>query len=183
MNDKHYLWRTYAVARTLGKIFLLALVIAIFMVFAGEKDTARAAEKAVSGTLVVDGKKIDLVYAYVDRVDPSEPIIVLSNKPLPAEAIPFIPEKLVKEQKIYAVAFSVSQKDRKLTNNYGMLSNPGDSSQVGLGRVEEGRINLTISRLDENVIEGKVMTAEPVKLSYISYSFDLSFKAGEGKGR
>jgi hypothetical protein len=137
----------------------------------------------VTGTLTVDGRKIDLVYAYVDRVDPAEPIVVLSSKPLPADAIPFIPEKLVNEQKIYAIAFSVSRKEKKLTNNYGMLSSPGEAAQVGLGRVEEGRVKLTITRIDDKGIEGKIATAKPVTLSYISYSFDLSFKAAQSKDK
>lgn len=166
-----------------GNTVLAVLVMAAIMFFAGGQGIGQAADKVVSGTLTVDGKKIDLAYVYVDRIDPSEPIVVLSSKPLPAGAVPFIPEKLVKEQKIYAVAFSVSQKDKKLTNTYGMLSNPGDSSQVGLGRAEEGGVKLTITRLDDNVIEGKISTTKPVKLSYISYSFDLSFKASPRKGK
>ena len=147
----------------------------------GKPVSAASPEKAVSGSLTIDGKKYNLVYAYVDEVQPDEPIIVLSDKPLPAEAIPFIPEKLVKEQKIHAIAFSVSRKDKKLTNTYGMLSNPGESSQVGIGRVEEGNLKFSIKRLDDSGIEGKIATLKPVKLTSISYSFDLSFKAGLGK--
>ncbi len=183
MNFKKTSGRTDAVAHAVAKIFFAVLIMAAIMIFSCGQEAAQAAEKAVSGTLTVDGKKIELGYAYVDRTDPAEPIIVLSSKPLPADAIPFIPEKLIKEQKIYAVAFSVSQKDKKLTNTYGMLSNPGESPQVGLGRVEEGRVKLTITRLDDAAIEGKISTVKPVKLSYIAYSFDLSFKASPGKGK
>jgi hypothetical protein len=140
-----------------------------------------AAAGPVSGTLTVDGKKIVPAYACVDRTDPDEPIIVISNKPLPADAVPFIPEKLLKQQGIYAVAFSVSRKDKKLTNTYGMLSSPGNASQVGLGRVEEGKVKLTIGRLDDDVIEGRITTIKPVSLPYISYSFDLTFRIGPAK--
>jgi hypothetical protein len=143
--------------------------------------SAGSPEKNVSGSLTVDGKNVALVYAYVDETQPDEPIVVLSDKPLPADAIPFVPEKLVKEQKIHAIAFSVSRQDKKLTNTYGMLKYPGNASGVGLGRVEEGRMTLAIKKLDGSMLEGKIATTKPVKLSYISYSFDLSFKVGLGK--
>ena len=144
---------------------------------------AAAPEKNISGTMTINDEKIDLVYAYVDASDADEPIVVLSDKPLPADAIPFIPEKFIKEQKVHAIAFSVSSKDKKLTNTYGMLSNPSEWPQVGLGRVEEGKTTLTVTRLDADVIEGKIATPKPVKLPYISYSFDLSFKAEVDKSR
>jgi hypothetical protein len=64
----------------------------------------------------------------------------------------------VKQKGIYAVAFSVSRKDRKLTHTYGMLSSPGDATQVGLGRVEEERVRLSITRLEDDVIEGRITT-------------------------
>jgi hypothetical protein len=170
-----------AVSSATLKVVLGMLVLAASTFPSGISGRAQAAETAVSGTFTVDGKKIALAYAYLDRSDPTEPIVVLSNKPLPAAAIPFIPEKLIKDQKIYAIAFSVSQKDRKLSNTYGMLSSPGDATQVGLGRVEEGEVLLSLTRLDDKVIEGKIATAKPVTLSYISYSFDLSFKAAPEK--
>lgn len=137
---------------------------------------AASAEKNVSGSLVVDGKKIELLYAYIDNVQPDEPIVVLSSKPLPQEAIPFVSEKLIKEQNIYVLAFSISGKDKKLTNTYGMLKYPENATGVGLRRVEEGGVSLTVNRLDADIIDGKIATTKPVKLSYISYSFDLVFK-------
>jgi len=175
--------RTAPVSRAKSHASVATFIMAVIVVLAGVNGIAISAESPVSGTLIVDGKKTALAFAYVDRTDPAEPIIVLSNKPLPANAIPFIPEKLVKQKGIYAVAFSVSQKDKKLTNTYGMLSSPGDATQVGLGRVEEGRVKLSITRLDDNVIEGQIATAKPVKLSYISFSFDLSFRVSPAKGK
>jgi hypothetical protein len=71
--------------------------------------------------------------------------------------------------------------EQKLTNTYGMLSNPGDSPQVGLGRVESGTVRLEIKRLDAHMIEGEIATVKPLKLSFISYAFNLSFRAELGK--
>src|SRR5215471_14452669 len=79
----------------------------------------------VSGKMTIDGKPVALRYAYRDDTDPEEPIVVLSDQTLPAEAVPFVPEKLVKEKQLHALAFSVSRKDRKLTNTFGKLYCPG----------------------------------------------------------
>jgi len=144
----------------------------------GFMPEARAGErKSVSGTLNLDGKAVALEYAYVDESDAEEPIVVLSDKPLPAEAIPFLPEKLVKEKAIHAVAFSVSRKDKTLTNTYGKVYGPGHEMGVGLGRVEDNRIRLLIKQLDASAIEGTVATIKPVVLSFVTYSFDLTFHA------
>ena len=137
----------------------------------------KTVSKEVSGTLTVDGKTVALEHAYMDVSDPDEPIVFLCDKALPAEAVPFVPEKLVKEKQLYAVAFSVSGKDGKLTNTYGKVHAPGHEIGVGLGRVEEGRLKLTVSRLDASHIDGTVSTVKPVGLSYITYSFDLKFRA------
>jgi hypothetical protein len=137
--------------------------------------------REVSGTLIFDGKTIPLEHASVDETDEAEPIVVLSDKALPPEAVPFLPEKLVKEKAVHAVAFSVSRKDKTLTNTFGKVYGPGHESGVGLGRVEDGGIKLVIRRLDGSVIEGTITTVKPVVLSYVSYSFDLTFRAPAGK--
>jgi hypothetical protein len=146
-----------------------------------QTTSAESAAKNVSGTLNVDGKKVALEYAYVDETDADEPIVVLSDKPLAGEAIPFLPEKLVKEKKVHAVAFSISRKDKKLTNTYGKVYYPGHELGVGLGRIEDGNTKLTIKRLDNSIIEGKIATTKTVKFSDVAYSFDLTFKVDSGK--
>ncbi len=153
-----------------------ALWSVLLVVGMGRGAGASPAEKSVTGTLTVDGKAITLIYAYVDEMDANEPIVVLSDKPLPAEAIPFIPEKMVKEKGVCAIAFSISRKDQKLSNTYGKIHCPGHELGVGLGRVEDGNLKLTIKRLDASKIEGSIATVKPMKLSYISYSFDLVFR-------
>ena len=140
-----------------------------------------AEPKEASGTLVLDGKTVALEHAYVDESDGDEPIVVLSDKALPPDAIPFIPEKLVKEKGIHAVAFSVSRKDKRLTNTFGKVYGPGHEAGVGLGRVEDERVRLAIQRLDGSAIEGTIKTVKPVVLSFASYAFDLTFRAPAGK--
>lgn len=156
-------------------VLMFVSMIALIGVLGFLSTDSMAAEKAVTGSLTVNGKKVQLLYAYVDTVQPAEPIIVLSNKPLPQEAIPFVSAKLVKDQDLYVIAFTISSKDKKLINGYGMLNYPG-SEGVGFGRVEDGGLRLSINKLDDNVIEGKISTAKPVKLSETAYSFDLAFK-------
>lgn len=132
----------------------------------------------VSGRMTIDGKAVTLLHVYRDDTDPEEPIVVLSDQPLPPEAVPFIPARLVKEKQIHALAFSVSGKDRKLTNTFGKVYCPGHEMGVGLGRVEEGDVALTIDRLDATAIAGRISTVKPVKLSSVAYEFDLKFRTG-----
>jgi len=165
-----------------------SILAACFLVGFGVSRPSRAAgsspaaASSVSGTITVDGKTIPLTHAYVDESDPDEPIVVLSDEPLPPEAVPFIPEKLVKDG-LHAVAFSVSRKDGKLTNGFGKLYCPGHELGVGFGRVEDGNVALAVGRLDSTGIEGRFTTPRPVKLSYIAYSFDLNFRAAPREGR
>jgi hypothetical protein len=162
----------------------LALVCPLLCALGFSVQTLPAAAspgKEASGTVTVDGKKVEIEHAYLDVTDPEEPIIVLSDKALPPGAIPFIPEKLVKEQQLHAVAFSISRKDGKLTNTFGKLYCPGHEFGVGLGRVEEGVLSLAVRSLDASTVEGSVATVKPVKLSYITYSFELKFRATAGK--
>ena len=161
---------------------LATLAVVCALARAGLAGSARAADpKSVSGTLTLDGKSVPLAYAYVDETDATEPIVVLSDQALPAAAIPFLPEKLVREKGIHAVAFSVSRKDKTLTNTYGKVQGPGHEMGVGLGRVEDGQVKLTIKRLDASMIEGSIATVKPVALSSVSYAFDLTFRATPAK--
>ena len=134
----------------------------------------------VAGKMTIDGKPVVLRFAYRDDTDPDEPIVVLSDQALPAEAVPFVPGKLVKDKQLHALAFSVSRKDRKLTNTFGKVYCPGHEMGVGLGRVEEGSVALTIDRLDAASIAGRISTVKPVELSYVAYEFDLAFRTGSG---
>ena len=168
----------------------LAIFLALCLFLAGgvshratASGGASGAASSVSGTVTVDGEATPLHYAYLDRTDPEEPIVVLSDKPLPADAIPFIPEKLVKETRLHAVAFSVSRKDGKLTNTFGKLYCPGHESGVGFARVEDGNVSLAIKRIDASGIEGRFWTPKPVKLSFIAYAFDLTFRAAAGASK
>jgi hypothetical protein len=138
------------------------------------------AGKMVTGTLTVDGNSVPLEHAYLDLTDAEEPIVVLSDQPLPANAIPFLSEKLVKDKKVHAIAFSISRKTRTLSNTFGKVYCPGHELGVGWGRVEDGNVRLTIQRLEAAAVEGSIATTKTVKLSDISYSFELTFKAKSG---
>lgn len=165
-----------------NSLFLIYACFCVLMLSGGVQPVSAASpEKGVSGYLNVNGGKVKLVYAYVDEVQPDDLIIVLSDQPLPAEAIPFLPEKLVKEKKVHAIVFSISRKDKKLINNYDKVHYPGHEMGVGMGRVEDGKVALTIKKLDATVIEGTIATPKQVKFSDVSYSFDASFKVSLGK--
>ncbi len=142
-----------------------------------------AAEDKVSGSLNLGDEKIQLKYAYVDVAQPTEPVVVLSDQPLPQTAIPFVPEKLVTEKNIHAIVFSVSTKDRTLPHS-GMLALhiPGHG-QVGMGNVEDGNVKLVITRLDDSRMEGTIATTKVMDVvkSVPPYSFTLTFAVNLGK--
>lgn len=167
-----------------NSLFFIRVCFCVLMLSGGAQlAIAESSGKDVSGTLNVNGAKINLVHAYVDEADADEPIVVLSDKPLPAEAIPFLPQKLVNEQKVHAVAFSISSKDKKLTNTYGKVHYPGEEMGVGMGRVEDGKVTLVITRFDANMIEGRIATPKQVVFSDVSYAFDASFKVRLGSNK
>ena len=141
------------------------------------------AEKPVSGRLEIDGKTYALEHAYVDEADGEEPIVVLSDRPLPPEAIPFLSAKLVQEKDVHAIAFSLSRKSKALTNTFGKVWDPGHELGVGIGRVEDGNVKLAVTALSPSAIEGRISTVKPVKLSFITYAFDVTFKAKAGAGK
>ena len=163
-------------------ILSAALLIVLGIPGSGPTMSAASSGNPVSGSLVVDGKSVALEHAYLDVTDPDEPIVVLSDKALPRAAVPFIPEKLVKDDHLYAVAFSLSRKDGKLTNTFGKVYCPGHELGVGLGRVEDGNVSLAVTRNDATEVDGSVATVKPVKLSSISYAFSLTFHAMTGGG-
>lgn len=99
---------------------VMSIAVCGVLLLLGTVSRAAAGEpKSVSGTVTLNGKAVALLYAYVDEKDAAEPIVVLSDQPLPVGSIPFLPEKLVKEKAVHAIAFSVSRKDKTLTNTYG----------------------------------------------------------------
>jgi hypothetical protein len=69
--------RTAAVSRAKSHASVAVFIVAGFVALAGGHGVASSAVSPVSGTLIVDGKKTAPAFAYVDRTDPSEPIIIL----------------------------------------------------------------------------------------------------------
>ena len=142
-----------------------------------------AAENKVSGVLNLGDEKIELKNAYVDMTQPTEPIVVLSDQPLPPSAIPFIPEKLVTDKNVHAIAFSVATKGRALPHSGMLLLHIPGHGQVGMGNAEDGNIKLVISRLDGSRMEGTIATTKVIHVvqSVPPYSFALTFAVDLGK--
>ncbi|HEY6098014.1 MAG TPA: hypothetical protein VIW03_01200 [Anaeromyxobacter sp.] len=141
------------------------------------------AQKSVSGKLEIDGKTYALEHAYVDEADGEEPIVVLSDRSIPPETMPFLSANFVKEKKVHAIAFSLSRESKALTNTFGKVWAPEHEIGVGIGRVEDGNVKLTVTLISPTAIEGRIATVKPVKLSFVSYAFDLTFKAKAGGGK
>jgi hypothetical protein len=143
---------------------------------------AVAQGNAVTGSLILNKNKIKLAYAYVDLDNPEEPVIVLSDKTLPAEnfSIGLLSENYIRQKKVHAVLFSLSPKEKKLSGSLNFLYFPGKKSHfVALGNKTE----LTLTRFDDTGITGKYLTPKPVVEDFdeVTFSFDASFQVNLGK--
>ena len=156
------------IARFAAVVYVTVLAFVFFSVAC----IASAAD--ISGTLEINKKKFKLSHGYVDVSKPDEPVIVLSDKPLPPDQIPFLDADYAVKKKVHAVIFSVVANDKKL----------GDMKFVYLGEAAEipftifsgDAISLQVNKIDASRIEGKIKTLQSVKLSLLTYAFDASFK-------
>lgn len=149
------------------------LVLGAFLVSFGAAFVAAAAAPAsVSGSMTVNGKKVPLVKIYVDE-SPDDIIVLLAAKDVPADVVPFVGEEVARKEKIYAVALTISRKDRAITAGFNGIFYPGpDMGYAGLA-IENAKLDL--KRFDATVIEGRAFTPKPVVLSDLTYDFDVSF--------
>ncbi len=128
----------------------------------------------VSGTLEINKKKFKLAHGYIDMVQPEEPVIVLSDKPLPEEQIPFLNADYVVKNKVHAVVFGIVSKDKKISDmRWVYLGGDGD---IPVTVFPEDIISLDLKQADESVVEGKIKTVRPKTLTDLTYSFNASFK-------
>ena len=134
--------------------------------------TASAAD--VSGTLEINKKKFKLAYGYIDMVQPEEPVIVLSDKPLPEEQVPFLNADYAVKNKVHAVIFGIVAKDRKISDmRWVYLGGDGD---IPVTVFPEDIISLDLKQADDSVVEGKIKTVRPKTLTDLTYSFTANFK-------
>lgn len=134
-----------------------------------------AAAADVSGTLEINKKKFKLVHGYIDMVKPEEPVIVLSDKPLPAEQVPFLNADYAVKNKVHAVVFVIIAKDKKISKELALLYTGGDYDSPAVGFPDD-IISLDLKRIDETIVEGKIKTIRPKTLTDLTYSFTATFK-------
>jgi hypothetical protein len=137
-----------------------------------------------SGSLTLNNEKIKLVFAYVDLVNPEEPIIVLSDKALPPGdfSISMLTESYIRQKKVHAVIFSLSPMEKKLSGSLNFLYFPGKKSHfIALGNNAE----LSLTRFDGTAIIGKYKTPKPVIETFdeAKFSFDASFEVNLGNAQ
>jgi hypothetical protein len=133
-----------------------------------------AASANVSGTLEINKKKFKLTHGYIDMVRPEEPVIVLSDKPLPKEQIPFLNADYVIKNKVHAVVFGIVSKDRKISDMRWVYL--GGEAEIPVTVFPEDIISLDLKRADETIVEGKIKTTKPKTLTDLTYAFTAAFK-------
>jgi hypothetical protein len=139
---------------------------------------------SASGSLTLNKVTIKLTYAYADMVNPEEPIIVLSNQPLPSDdfSISVLSENYVREKKVHAIIFSLSPKEKNLSGSLNFFYFPGKKTHfVALGN----EAVLTITRFDDTAIVGKYKTPKPMvdDFNEVTFSFDASFQVNLGQSK
>lgn len=155
-------------ARLAAVLFVCAFVVLSpgFALLAGAAD--------VSGTLEINKKKFKLVHGYVDMAQPENPLIVLSDKPLPAEQLPFLNADYTLKKKVHAVVFGVDRKDRKIGDMRWVYF--GGDSDIPVTVFAADKVSLDLMKADDNIIEGKIRTPKPDTRGDLTFSFDASFK-------
>jgi hypothetical protein len=128
----------------------------------------------VSGTLSVNNKMVKVTHGYVDMMKPDEPIIVLSDKPLPADQIPFLQADYAEKNKVHAVVFGISVGEKKLHSAMKWVYFGGDA-EIPFAVLHGDNVLLVLKQLDGSVVDGKIGTPHPVTLTDLTYSFDVSF--------
>jgi hypothetical protein len=144
----------------------LILLLCLLPLAAGAAD--------VSGTLEINKKKFRLAHGYIDMVKPEEPVIVLSDKPLPEEQIPFLDADYAAKNKVHALVFGIIAKD-------GMVSEMrwvylGGEADIPVTVFPDDIISLELKRADENIVEGDIRTTKPQTLTDLTYTFTATFK-------
>lgn len=129
----------------------------------------------VSGTMEINKKKVKLSYGYVDMMKPAEPLIVLSDKPLPAEEVPFLSADYAEKNKVHAIIFAIIASEKKLSDELKLLYTGGDHSSPTVGYPAD-IISLKVKQADGSMVEGTIKTTKPGKLSDLTYSFSARFK-------
>ena len=151
-------------------VVLLSAISALFLSIA---FAASAAD--VSGTLDINKKKFKLSHGYIDMIKPEEPIIVLSDKPLPQEQVPFLNADYAVRNKVHAVVFSIIAKDKKISNELALVYTGGDYDSPAVGFPAD-IVSLDLKQADASIVEGKIRTSKPQTLGDLTYSFSGSFK-------
>jgi hypothetical protein len=128
----------------------------------------------VSGTMEINKKKFKLTYGYIDMAQPEEPVIVLSDKPLPEEQVPFLNADYAVKNKVHAVVFGIISKDKKISDMRWVYL--GGAADIPFTVFPEDIISLDLKQADENVVEGKIKTSRPQTLTDLTYSFTAAFK-------
>ena len=129
----------------------------------------------VSGTLDINKKKLKIPYGYIDMGKPEEPVIILSDKPLPPDQIPFLQADYATKNNVHAVVFGIVRNEKKLSSDMRWVYF-GKDADIPFSVFPGDHVSLDLKQADDTLVEGKIKTSQPVKLTDLTYSFDASFK-------
>ena len=128
------------------------------------------AEDTAAGSLRVNDAETLLRHAYAD-VGPDDIILVITDRPLQKDQVPFGMYELSVEDKVRGIAFSVSRESKELVRGMNAVYHPTWEGQLGT----IGNAALTLSKFDEEEISGTLVTSGNNSFGDHSYSYEVSF--------
>ncbi len=134
-----------------------------------------AAGADVSGTLEINRKKFNLSQGYIDMGKPEEPVIILSDKPLPPDQVPFLQADYATKNNVHAVVFGIVRNEKKLSGEM-KWAYFGKDADIPFSVLPPEKVSLDLKQADDTLVEGKIKTSQAIKLTDLTYSFDASFK-------
>jgi uncharacterized protein YgiM (DUF1202 family) len=129
----------------------------------------------VSGTLEINKKKLKIPYGYIDMGKPEEPVIILSDKPLPPDQIPFLQADYATKNNVHAVVIGIVRNEKKISSDMRWVYF-GKDADIPFSVFPSDKVSLDLKQADDNLVVGKIKTSQPVNLTDLTYSFDASFK-------
>ena len=129
------------------------------------------AQNSAKGTLTVDDISANISNIYFDQYR-DEFIIILTDNPVSPENIPYGIKGLSEQGKVKALKFTLSSETKEIMYNRGkgIFFHPVWDRNIDIGKPQ-----LSITRFDEEKLEGSIKTPSTQESEGHNFSYDISF--------
>lgn len=127
------------------------------------------------GRLTVDGSTVEISHVVADE-DEGDITVIVSDNPIPPESVPDDVYNLGAAGEFQGIVFVVSRETKNIEKEgYYKLINAVHfyPTWTQLGSIGNGEI--TISKLDDKILSGRIFTPSEDNLAGHTFSYDISF--------